>query len=454
MKKLLILFLAFSLLFASSTTTKINKSKSDLTSALKEKRRTSIHLGKVANDIKKTKKELSYIEQKLEELSKNQSKIEQKSKELKEELSSYKEDIEETQKVLNEKNKQFMNLVSEQFSTIFAMQQFHEPTKNAIITQEVYKAYKSQNDKYLNRLKGEIAKLQTHKKNRIYLQQRTKKELDKVIARQNEYQKKKEAKKALLAKLERDEDRYSAKLAKIDAKQDALRSTLAKLHILRNKEVEEARKRAEARRKAILAERARQKRLRIAREKARKKAREAALALKRAKDKAQRKKALAQAKAAEKEKRRIAKESKKKVNINVSYQKEKIYAYRGGKTISPIRGARVVKKFGTYIDPLYNMKIFNDNIILKAPRANAKVHNVLNGKVVFSGNSSMLGKVVVIAHSGKMHTVYAGLSKIAPDIKVGRKIKRGYVVGKVRSKLVFEATKNSKHINPLKLIKL
>ena len=66
----------------------------------------------------------------------------------------------------------------------------------------------------------------------------------------------------------------------------------------------------------------------------------------------------------------------------------------------------------------------------------------------------MLGKVVVVAHSGKMHTVYAGLSKIAPTIRVGKKIKKGYVVGKVRRKLVFQATKNSKHINPLRLIRL
>ena len=66
----------------------------------------------------------------------------------------------------------------------------------------------------------------------------------------------------------------------------------------------------------------------------------------------------------------------------------------------------------------------------------------------------MLGKVVVVSHSHKMHTVYAGLSKIAPTIHVGSKIKRGYVVGKVSEKLIFQATKNSKHINPLKLIKI
>ena len=86
--------------------------------------------------------------------------------------------------------------------------------------------------------------------------------------------------------------------------------------------------------------------------------------------------------------------------------------------------------------------------------SNTKVQNVLNGKVVFAGKSSMLGKVVVVAHSGKIHTVYAGLSKIAPNIKTGRKIKKGYVIGKVSSKLMFQATKNSKHINPLKLIRI
>jgi len=77
-----------------------------------------------------------------------------------------------------------------------------------------------------------------------------------------------------------------------------------------------------------------------------------------------------------------------------------------------------------------------------------------DGKVVFAGKSSMLGKVVVVSHSHKMHTVYAGLSKIAPTIHVGSKIKKGYVVGKVSEKLIFQATKNSKHINPLKLIKI
>jgi murein DD-endopeptidase MepM/ murein hydrolase activator NlpD len=445
---------SMSLLFATATTTKIKKSKTALSSTLQEKKKTSRHLDKIAAEIKKAKKELAYIDKRLEQLSRDQNKTEQKYQHLKSELKGYKNDILTTQKMLEQKNKQFLSLLSEQFSTIFAMQQSHEPTKESIITQEIYKAYKAQNEKMLKKIKSDIAKLKKHKQNRIYLQNKTKKELKKIIAKKDEYKIQKEKKKKLLAKLKRDEDTYSAKLAKIEDRQNELRSTLAKLHILREKEVLEAKKRAEARRRALAAEKERQRKLRIARAKARAKAKAAALALKKAKDAKARAKAKAAAKAAKKEEQKIAKESKRKVNLNASYQKEKIYAYRGGKTISPLPGAKLVRKFGTYIDPLYNMKIFNDNVILKAPKRNAKVHNVLNGKVVYAGNSSMLGKVVVIAHSGKMHTIYAGLSQIAPDIKVGRKLKRGYVVGRVKSKLVFEATKNSKHINPLKLIKL
>jgi len=454
MKHLVFILLAISMLFATATTTKIKKSKTALDTTLKEKQKTVRQLDKIAAEIKKTKKELAYIDKRLEELSKDENKTQQKYVALKKELQTYKNDIEATQNKLEYKKKEFLSLLSKQFSTIFAMQQAHEPTKDSIMAQEVYSIYKKQNEDMLNNLKSDIKKLKKHKQNRIYLQNKTKKELQKIIAKQEEYKEQKEKKKKLLVKLEANENMYSARLSKIADRQNALRETLAKLHILREQEVLEAKKRAEARKRAIAAERERQRKLRIAKAKARAKARKAALELKKAKDAKAKAKARKAALAAKEEEKKIAKESKRKININASYKKEKIYAYRGSKTISPISGAKVIKKFGTYMDPLYNIKIFNDNIVLKAPKPNMKVHNVLNGRVVYAGNSTMLGKVVVIAHSGKMHTIYAGLSKIAPEVKVGRKLKKGYVVGKVKRKLLFQATKNSKHINPLRLIKL
>jgi len=454
MKYIVMFISVLSMLFASNTISKIKKSKIELDTTLQEKKKATLQLDKIAAEIKKTKKELAVIDKILEELSQDEISTQKKYKSLKKELDSYQSDIQETQTKLDDKTEKFLTLLSEQFSTIFAMQQVHEPTKESIIYKDIYQAYKKQNEAILKGLSKDIKKLKEYKAKRIKQKDKIEQELQEIIVKQQEYQEQKDKKKKLLVKLEANENMYTTKLAKIADRQNALREKLAQLNILREQEVLEAKKIAEARKRAIAAERERQRKLRIAKEKARKKEREAKLALKKAKDAKARAKAKKEALAAEEERKRIAKESKKRINLNSSYKKEKIYAYRGSKTISPIPGAKIIKKFGTYIDPLYNMKIFNDNIILKAPKYNAKVHNVLNGKVVYAGNSSMLGKVVVILHSNKIHTIYAGLSQIAPSIKVGRKLKKGYVIGKVKRKLMFQATKNSKHINPLRLIEL
>ena len=52
-----------------------------------------------------------------------------------------------------------------------------------------------------------------------------------------------------------------------------------------------------------------------------------------------------------------------------------------------------------------------------------------------------------------MHTIYANLSQIAPNIRKGKKIKKGYTVGRVDSELIFEVTQKSYHINPIRLFK-
>ncbi len=130
-------------------------------------------------------------------------------------------------------------------------------------------------------------------------------------------------------------------------------------------------------------------------------------------------------------------------------------SYSGGKTISPLEGSKLIKKFGTYIDPIYKFKIFNKSITLKAPYKGSKVKSVLSGKIVFAENSGgMLGKVVIVSHANNIHTIYAKLSRLAPGIHVGKRVSKGSVIGKVNSSLMFEVTKNNKHLNPLKLIRL
>jgi len=424
-----------------------------LSTVVLEKQQASTYLSKVAKNIKSAEKDIVYLESKIDELEADQEKTEQEYEVLKTELSKFEEELTLTSQALEDKRKLFISLLSEQFSIVFAMEQSHEPTRASIMTEEVYAAYKEQNTKMLANLKVDIGSLKKQKNDKIFLRNKTKNEIQNIVKKREEYTLKKSAKEKLYKKLTVDEETYNAKLERIVDKQNSLRTTLAQLNILQTQEVEEARKRAAAEKEAMRLEKNRQREIREAKALARKKSRKAQEALRNAKTKEDKDKAHLVVQEAEKESKIVYKESEKVRQVNSSYKASATYAYKGGKTISPLSGARLIKKFGTYVDPIYNIKIFNESITLQAS-SNSKVQNILNGKVVFAGKSSMLGKVVVVSHSDKIHTVYAGLSKIAPTIHVGTKIQKGYVVGKVNQKLIFQATKDSKHINPLELIEI
>lgn len=153
--------------------------------------------------------------------------------------------------------------------------------------------------------------------------------------------------------------------------------------------------------------------------------------------------------------RRKSKSNKLSVRqIGSSYQTSKVKRYRGRKTIAPLASFIVKRKFGNYVDPIYNIKIFNESITLESKISNAKVKNVLNGKVVFAKDTSVLNKVIIIENANGIHTIYAHLSQIAPTVRVGKKIRKGYVIGRVSSDLTFEVTQKNYHINPLDLIKV
>ena len=451
-------FLILNISYAETTSTKIKDSKRNLSNVKHEKERANLQLEKIAKNIKKANSDINYLDNKINELSQDIDDTEAKYKDLKNDLISSTKDFKATSKELDKKREQFISLLSDQFSILFAMKKSHEPTKKSIIMQEVYNEYRKQNIEMIEDLKKDIEKLKKSKRDKYYLHNNTKNKIQKIIKRREKFAQKKLAKKKLFKKLSLDEEKYSAKLDKIANRQNAINDKLAQLNILHDEEVEKLKKQAKERKETIRLEKERKRAIRKEKELARKKALAAEKALRTAKTEKAKEKAQLATIEAEKQvanvKKREYKQSERVRSVNSSYKKSKTYAYRGGKTISPIAGAKVIKKFGTYIDPIYKIKIFNESITLKAPTSNAKVKTVLNGKVVFAGKSSMLGKVVVVAHGGRMHTVYAGLSKIAPNIKTGRKIRKGYVVGKVKSKLMFQATKNSKHINPLKLIRI
>ncbi|MEJ8618130.1 peptidoglycan DD-metalloendopeptidase family protein [Helicobacter pylori] len=135
-----------------------------------------------------------------------------------------------------------------------------------------------------------------------------------------------------------------------------------------------------------------------------------------------------------------------------SYQNINTTSYNGPKTIAPLNDYEVVQKFGPYIDPVYNLKIFSESITLVSKTPNALVRNVLDGKIVFAKKINMLKKVVIIEHKNGIRTIYSQLDKIAPTIKSGMRIQKGYVLGRINQRLGFEVTMREKHINPLELI--
>jgi len=215
----------------------------------------------------------------------------------------------------------------------------------------------------------------------------------------------KKANKKALKKLTAAKASYKKELKKMLHRQSSLKRTLAKLNLIK---VDEKRK---------------------------------------AKEEAERKKAFGKKKIV------LDKNPLKVKKHGSSYQAVKTKKYRGKKTIAPLDSYTITKKYGTYTDPIYGIKIFNESISLKPKKPNAKVKTVFNGKVVYADKTAVLNNIVIVKHSGGLHTIYANLSQISPNIRKGKKIKKGYTIGRVKDELIFEVTKKSYHINPIRLFK-
>jgi len=213
------------------------------------------------------------------------------------------------------------------------------------------------------------------------------------------------ANKKALIKLTKSKSSYKKELKTLLKRQNSLKSTLAKLNIVKVDEIKKAKQDAERKR------------------------------------------------AFEKKQIVLDKNPVKVKKHGSSYQAVKTKKYRGVKTIAPLDSYTITKKYGTYTDPIYGIKIFNESISLKPKKANAKVKTVFNGKVIYADKTAVLDNIVIVEHRDGLHTIYANLSQISPNIKKGKKIKKGYTIGRVKDELIFEVTSKSYHINPIRLFK-
>jgi len=397
---------------------KIQKTSTKLNSFNKSYAQINKKMAKVAEAILKQKEQLykqsKYLDELKEKLKAKENDYRKNKKKLKALSSSQAKLLQKQQKI--EENLLFF--ISKSISLSLLLEDASTKTADNLIEEEVLKSM-------LEDFKQKAKKLNEdfflNAKNIDELSKRVQVLKDAILEiehRRAKIKKVHEQNKKALAKLNKDREKYKKALKNLLRKQDTLKKTLAGLNIIK-----------------------------IDKKKREKEKRERELAFKRKQQ--MQKKEYKQINS-----RTISSKNLPKVKRYAdSYQAVKTRPYRGPKTIAPLKDYIITKKYGTYTDPIYGIKIFNESISLKPKRKNAKVRNVFNGKVIYADKTAVLNNIVIVENRGGIHTIYANLSKIAPNIKKGFRIRKGYVIGRVEDELVFEVTQKSYHINPIRLFK-
>jgi murein DD-endopeptidase MepM/ murein hydrolase activator NlpD len=120
--------------------------------------------------------------------------------------------------------------------------------------------------------------------------------------------------------------------------------------------------------------------------------------------------------------------------------------------LKPTTG-RFADGFGKRIHPITHLVVFHEGLDL-APGLGARVVASQAGKVLFAGNRSGYGRLIILDHGQGTTSYYAHLDKIL--VKMGASVKRGDLIGKVGETgnvtgphLHFEIRVNGKPQNPL-----
>ncbi|SMC09531.1 murein hydrolase activator EnvC family protein [Nitratiruptor tergarcus] len=370
--------------------TKIKSSRQALHKTTSQIKGLNVRLAKLAKSITRLQKDLSSIDKKLLQI---ETLLKDAQKQYSQKLTEYnltKNDIEKL--TLKEKTlkQQLVLLITQSFSKSLLLTSLQNPTEEDVIKEEILKAIQKSADMHLK----QVSQAYQDTKSKLTQNQtklaKLEKEIAELLRNKEELKRLKSEKSKKLAKLDEQKRRYNEEIKKLIEQRKSLQKTLRKLSILK-----ESAKKSTA----------------------------------------------------------FAKVKVKKYGEK-SYKKIRTVRYRGPKTIPPLEKFIIIKRYGVYRDPIYNIDIPNENVELKPIMPNAKVRNVLNGRVILAKWTPHLKNVVIVKHKNGLYTIYAYLDKLAPYVKKGRKLKRGYTIGRVNNKLIFEVTKNNAHINPLELIRI
>lgn len=442
MRYLAVLIIIFSSLIAqTSTKDKIKDTTAAITKSKAKERTISKKIDDLGAQILSQNKELKNTSNKIDEISGLVINLSEKHRDEEQKLSvlnSEKEALISSKESLEE---QMIDLIADDFS--FSLVQDDEiKTSDSLLSNEIFKSLNSVVNQELETL------LKKYDETLISINKKEKeiagieKNLKDYNAKKDELAKAKKHQESLVASLSKDKESYITQLEKASNTSAALSKTLSELKIIDDKEERE---------KARIAE---EKRVKAQEAKLAKEAKKEAASKNKSKQNQPKSESIDEEPVVVQRDRRVEDIDKKVKMYGSSYQQSRVKKYSGARTISPLKNAFVKRKFGNYTDPVYGIKIFNESVILSSRTPNAQVLNVLDGKVIFAKQTPVLDNVIIVENADGIHTIYAHLNQIAPTIKVGSRIKKGYAIGRVNSDLTFEVTQKNYHINPLELISL
>ncbi len=339
-----------------------------------------------------------------------------------------------------------VNAVVDKYTTTIGKDILDKKTINEIVEQEKFKLmFESSKDSIMKSNKEYLQVINLKNDNDI-----KRVELEKFINTGIEKEKRfldlKKAQQNSIESLKSKHGAYQNELKAIVKKQNELNSLLSKLNIIKETELQKI-KRAE-----LQAKREQEKRDRKAKEEAKRQGKKASTesGITVANNNTEESKS--------KDIKILSKETLendadlKVRNMGNTNQGIKISDSKNIKIQAPLSSYVVTKRFGSYVDSVYKIELFNESVSLKSNTKNEKVFSALKGQVVYAKNDAgSLGNVVILKHSGDIHTIYSQLSQIAPTLSVGKVIPQGYVVGRIEDTLVFQTTKNNRYLNPLEL---
>jgi murein DD-endopeptidase MepM/ murein hydrolase activator NlpD len=97
---------------------------------------------------------------------------------------------------------------------------------------------------------------------------------------------------------------------------------------------------------------------------------------------------------------------------------------------TPVNFARISSQFGSRNHPILHSMKQHKGVDYSAPHG-TPVQATGDGKVIYAGSRGGYGKVIELQHGSRYSTLYAHLSKFQKDLKVGKEVRQGQIIGYV-----------------------